>query len=308
MREAKCGIEDQGDIEEYLGVNVMRNSEGIHLTQPHLIDQIINNVHLSDTAPSKIVTPAASMVILSEDPNGKPFDYDFDYCSVVGKLNFLEKSTQPNIAYAVHQCAQFCLRPKKSHGGTIIHLVKYLRETRNKGIQRSPNKDKGLEVYADADFAGAWKKSEAELEANTAKSRTGYLIQYAGGMLTWKSKMQTIIALSSTEAEYVVLSQSMREAIPIIGLLDELRDWKMVPEPTKTSIKCKAFEDNLGAIELAKLPKMRPRTKHINISYHHFRSFITNGSVSVVPISTKEQVADLLTKPFPQNRFLKLRN
>ena len=119
--------------------------------------------------------------------------------------------------------------------------------------------------------------------------------------------MQTIIALSSTEAEYVSLSQSMREAIPIMGLLDELREMGIIPPLAKTNVKCKAFEDNLGAIELAKLPKMRPRTKHINIAYHHFRSFVANKSVTVLPISTKEQVADLLTKPLPQNQFLKLR-
>ena len=103
------------------------------------------------------------------------------------------------------------------------------------------------------------------------------------------------------------LSQSMRDAIPIMGLLDELTELKLTPPASDTNVKCKAFEDNLGAIELARLPKMRPRTKHINIAYHHFRSFITNGTVKVLPISTKEQVADLLTKPLPQNQFLKLR-
>lgn len=119
--------------------------------------------------------------------------------------------------------------------------------------------------------------------------------------------MQTIITLSSTEAEYVSLSQSMREAIPIIGLLDEMRSMNLIPKLDKTSAKYKAFEDNLGAIELAKLPKMTPRTKHINITYHHFRSFVTNCSVTLLPISTKGQVADLLTKLLPQNQFLKLR-
>ena len=125
LRSLQCDIEDQGDIEDYLGVNVMRDSEGIHLTQPHLVDQIIHDVGIKHTDPTKL-TPAASTIILSNDSNGKPFQHSFDYRSVVGKLNFLEKSTRPDIAYAVHQCARFCSNPKKSHGDAIVHLARYL--------------------------------------------------------------------------------------------------------------------------------------------------------------------------------------
>ena len=69
----------------------------------------------------------------------------------------------------------------------------------------------------------------------------------------------------------------------------------------------KAFENNLGAIELAKLPKFRPRTKHINVTYHHFRDFVRKGLVKLFPIKTEDQIADLLTKPLLQNQFQKLR-
>ena len=144
------------------------------MTQPHLIDQIIIGVGIVPRSLSNL-TPAASTIILSADPEGKPFQYDFAYPSVVGKLNFLEKSTRPDIAYSVHQCARFCANPKKSHGDTIIHLAKYLKITRDKGIILKPDQNKRLEVYADADFAGSWKRSEAENNVNTAKSRTRYI-------------------------------------------------------------------------------------------------------------------------------------
>ena len=98
----------------------------------------------------------------------------------------------------------------------------------------------------------------------------------------------------------------MREVIPIIGFLNELITEGTIPSNNQTKMKCKVFEYNLGVIELARLPKMRPRTIHINIAYYHFCSYIVDGSVVVEPISIHNQIADLLTKPLPQNKFLKL--
>ena len=258
MRKSNCGIDDQGNLNDYLGVNVRMTNDGVLLTQPHLIYQIIKDTVISTRTQDKL-TPVPSTIILSNDPNGKAYDRNFDYRSVIGKLNFLEKSTRPNITYAVHQCARFCSNSKKSHGDAVVHLVKYLRRTKTNGLLLKPNNDKGFEVYADANFSGSWIRSEAELDPTTTKSRTGFIIKYTDCILTWRSKLQTTIALSSTEAEYVSLSQAMREAIPIMGLLDELADKKIIPNEDKTKVQCKVFEDNLGAIELARLPKMRPR-------------------------------------------------
>ena len=92
-----------------------------------------------------------------------------------------------------------------------------------------------------------------------------------------------------------------------MGLLEEMTTQGVILTSETTRVKCKAFEDTVGAIELARLPKMKPRIKHINIAYHHFRGFVKDGKISIEPISAKDQVADLLTKPLPQNQFLKLR-
>ena len=92
-----------------------------------------------------------------------------------------------------------------------------------------------------------------------------------------------------------------------MGLLDEIQQENILPQVNNTKVKCKAFKDNSGAIELAQLHKMRPKTKHTNILYHHFYSYVTDGTITVEPISTHDQVADLLTKPLSQNQFLKVR-
>jgi hypothetical protein len=162
-------------------------------------------------------------------------------------------------------------------------------------------------VYADADFAGNWNKSTAAQDISTAKSRTGFVITFAGCPILWTSKLQTQIALSTTEAEYISLSESLRSAIPLMNVIAEIKAHGHDIVSKAPSIHCKAFEDNSGALELARIPKLRPRTKHINLVYHHFKDHVRKGLISIYPIDTNDQVADIFTKPLPQNLFLKHR-
>jgi hypothetical protein len=300
---AKYDIEDKGDITDYLGINFEKDTTTgtVHLSQPHLIDQIIREVGVERFKSRPI--PAPSSKILGRDLDGPDFKYKFNYRSIVGKLNFLEKGTRPDIAYAVHQCARFSSNPKKSHGDAIINLAKYLKGTRDKGIYMKKNSEKSFEVYADADFSGNWDMETAMLDASTAKSRSGYALTLNDCPIIWHSKLQSTICLSTTEAEYVCLSQSLRDTIPVINLLKEMHEHGFYSEEVVPKVHCKAFEDNSGALELAKTPKMRPRTKHINLVYHHFREHVRTGLVTLFHIDTKKQTADMLTKPLDQNLF-----
>ena len=307
LAKAKYDIEDKGDITDYLGINFEQLDNGkIHLSQPHLIDQIITEV-LGTTNVRARPIPALPTKLLTRDLDGTDFNYHFDYRSIVGKLNYLEKGTRPEIAYAVHQCARFCINPKKSHGDAIIQIAKYLKGTRDRGIIIDPKLDKSLEVYADADFSGNWHRDTAEFDSTTAKSRTGYVVTMHGTPIVWHSKIQTQVALSTTEAEYISLSQSLRDAIPIMNILKELEDKGFKGGDKLPEIHCKAFEDNSGALELAQTPKMRPRTKHINLVYHHFRSYVLNKDITIHAIDTENQTADILTKPLALNLFQKHR-
>ena len=306
--KTKFDIEDRGSINDYLGINFKTLPNGrIVFSQPHLIDDIIKDVGLDRSNASK-ATPATSSYILQRDIDEDKFDGSFNYRSIIGKLNYLEKATRPDIAYAVHQCARFCSDPKVTHGKAVLHLVKYLKATKDKGITMDPTKEKGFEVYADADFSGNWNNSTAESDSSTAKSRTGYVISLYGCPVIWTSKLQTQIALSATEAEYIALSQALRDTIPVMNLTKELHERGIQGEYIIPKIYCKAFEDNMGAIELAKTPKMRPRTKHINLVYHHFREHVREGLIDIISIDTKNQIADMLTKPLQQNMFVYLRN
>jgi hypothetical protein len=137
-------------------------------------------------------------------------------------------------------------------------------------------------------------------------SRTGYIIYYAGCPIHWVSKLQTEIALSTTESEYIALSQSIQEVIPMMNILDKFWNILFIEEQVP-KMKCTVFEDNLSCISVATAPRMTPRTKHIALKYHHFRSFVKNESIKILPIGTAEQTANILTKPLSGELFLYLR-
>ncbi len=122
------------------------------------------------------------------------------------------------------------------------------------------------------------------------------MILFAGYPILWSSKIQTEIALSVTEAEYIALSSAAREILPLISLAKEAARMKTINSIEAPKIKCKIFEDNMGAVEMANVPKMRPRTKHLNIKYHFFRQFVQQGIFIVEYVAGELQIADLLTK------------
>ncbi len=119
----------------------------------------------------------------------------------------------------------------------------------------------------------------------------------------WASKLQTQVAFSTTEAEYIAMSQSLRDVLPIMSLVQEVCKKGFQVICTKPYVYCKVFEDNSGALELARLPKLHPRTKHINVCYHHFHEHVRNGLIKIFPVGTENQIVDALTKALSQNIF-----
>jgi hypothetical protein len=206
---------------------------------------------------------------------------------------------------ASHQCARFVSDPKLSHERAMIRLVRYLKSTKDRGIIFKPQPDLGLECFVDADFAGGWTQADAD-NPEQVMSRTGWIIRYAGCPIGWSSKLQSEIALSTAEAEYIALSQALREVIPLITLLDELGSvfTLFTSEP---NFQCKVWEDNQSCIAMAESTKFSPRTKHIALKYHHFKQFQESGRIKVSYVNTEEQLADILTKPLNDPAFFKLR-
>jgi hypothetical protein len=297
MQKVKLNITVEGDLEDFLGINIDRRKDGtINLTQPHLIDQILKDLRLEDENVTTKDTPASSSKILRRHTDSEPFDGSFNYRSVIGKLNYLEKGSRSDISYIVHQCARFSTDPKTEHAQALRWLGRYLKATRHRGTILKPAKGKDMEVYVDADFSGNWHAEES-WDRDTARSRHGFIVMYAGCPLLWKSQLQTEIALSSTESEYTGLSYALRDAIPIMELLKEMKALNFPIQSATPVVHCKVFEDNSGALEIASVHKFRPRTKHLNVKLHFFRDYIIRKEITVNAIHTSQQLADYLTKP-----------
>jgi hypothetical protein len=310
-------LRNEGEIGDFLGIRIQKlGNEAFNLTQTGLIEKIISITGMQDC--NSISTPT-SKETLGSDRDGEAFNEKWKYSTVVGMLLYLSSNTRPDITFAVHQCARYSHAPKQSHAKAIKRIIRYLQGTKSKGMVFSPSQDFAVNCFVDADFAGLWG-TEYDQDPVCVKSRTGYIIMFMGCPLLWASKLQTQIALSTMEAEYIALSTAMRDLIAIREVLKEIRSQvfqlsnPLMESPTysmaaKTFIpvlpSSQVYEDNEACLKFATMPRMSPRTKHIAIPYHFFRQKVTDLEITVLPIDTTNQLADQFTKGLREDDFVK---
>ncbi len=212
-------LTDEGDVNKFLGIEIVQHDPNtFELVQPFLINRILHFFGLCHikfkTDANSWSTPVAHG-LLHRNLAGKPQKLQWKYQTAVGMRSYLQNSTRPDISMAVHQTARFSNQPMLSHKKAIICIGWYLLDTCSHGIVYKPDTTKGLECYVDADFAGGWSQANSDYAKNIL-SCTGYIITYAGCPIHWVSRQQTEIALSPAEAEYIALSQSLQDALPLI--------------------------------------------------------------------------------------------
>ena len=292
------------DISSFLGIQIdILPDQAMHLTQRGLTQRILNLCHMHDCNTKD--TPA-STTALGSDLNGAPFTHDFHYASAVGMLMYLASNSRPDIAFAVHQCARFTHSPRASHGEAIKRICRYLQRTLENGLILRPKSKLRLDVHVDSDFAGLWKR-EDDQNPVCVKSRTGFVISLADCPILWQSKLQGQVALSTMEAEYIALSTSLRSLLPLKELVREVASSLMSDPSFITTTYSSVFEDNNGALTLATVPRMTPRSKHIAVPYHFFREHVANGSLQILKIASENNKGDIFTKGLDRNKFHTLR-
>ena len=223
----------------------------------------------------------------SEDD--EPLDQQ-SYQSLVGTLMYLATCTRPDIAFAVGTLARFSRKPNAVHWKGAKRVLRYLRGTTNFGIVFRGDDLGGPIAYSNADWAG---------DVGDRKSTSGYVFSIAGGPVSWRSRKQDTVALSTAEAEYVALSSAAQECVWMRRLSAELGN----PLRASTIVK----EDNQSCIAMAKNPQYHERAKHIDIRHHFVRELVGDDTIKLEYCPTNEMVADILTKGLARERFFYLR-
>jgi len=204
--------------------------------------------------------------------------------SLVGGLNYLSH-TRPDIAFSVSLISRFMHSPSKQHLGAAKRILRYVAGTISYGIWYSKVSDFRLIGFTDSDWAG---------NLENRRSTSGSVFSLGSGAISWSSRKQDTIALSSSEAEYMAATSAGCQAIWLRKLLVDLQQEQI----GSTEIWC----DNKAAIAMTKNPAFHSRTKHIDIRYHFIRNLVAGGIISLKFCGTNDQVADVLTKSLPRNK------
>lgn len=191
----------------------------------------------------------------------------------------MTQGTRPDIAFAVNQASRFNLKHSEIHWQAVKRIFRYLKGTIDHKLTYQREEQPKLHAFCDSDWAS---------DVDSRRSCTGYVVRLGDTAIAWNSKKQSIVALSSTEAEYIALATALQEIIWLKNLFDELTF--VHGEPVKV------YVDNQSAIQLANTPGYRQRTKHIDIRYHRIREEINAGVIELAHVSTNVMVADALTK------------
>ncbi|KAJ9548148.1 hypothetical protein OSB04_020691 [Centaurea solstitialis] len=270
-----------GELNFFLGLQFKQLSAGIFINQAKYIKDILKKYNLENAKIMK--TPMSPSCALDSDPDGTAVDVT-TYQGMIGSLMYLTAS-RPDIMFSTCLCARYQSKPKESHLKAVKRIFRYLKGTVNLGLWYPKGSGYELTGYTDADHGGC------KLDR---KSTTGH-IQFLGDKLvSWASKKQNCVSLSTAEAEYVAAASCCSQ---IIWMRTQLRDYGFKFD--KIPIYC----DSKSAIAISCNPVQHTKTKHIDIRYHFIKDHVEKGTIELYFVNTEFQLADLFTKALDEKRF-----
>ncbi|KAE8186284.1 hypothetical protein CF335_g7486, partial [Tilletia laevis] len=272
---------DNGPLTSMLGIRIHRSRCGqvATMNQTGYIDQVLQRYGMDTCKPADTPMSEAFKNIGPREGSTATTQERHYFAALIGCLLWLAQGTRMDIAFAVGKLARFMGNPSDEHVAAGKRVLRYLAGTRELGLRFRHTDLAQLVGYSDSDHGA---------DLSTRRSVTGYVFYLHGNPVTWRSKLQDTVSVSSTEAEYVALSEATREAIWAVQLLGELQIRKKGPVDMYT--------DNTGAEALARNPQAHQRTKHISIHHHLVRDSNNDGTIKVRRVHTDENPADILTK------------
>ncbi|KAH9468629.1 hypothetical protein Pst134EA_033370 [Puccinia striiformis f. sp. tritici] len=278
-------MDDLGPARSLLGIKINRFKDHVTLTQEKYAEDILAEYNMVLPRPVDTpMVPNTRLVVATEHEQLEFRRLNINYRRAIGSINYLAVSTRPDIAFAVSQLSQHLENPGIRHWRAFLHLLRYISGTKSAGIRVGGGKP-GLSVYTDADWANC---------LNTRRSYSGYIVKWGDSVISWKSRKQSSISSSTTEAEYRALYEGVQEAIWLQRLFASLGYPSDSPVPV--------FSDNQAAISLSCNPLHQQRTKHIDLKYHWIREMVEAGIVVISYIPTSVMPADGLTKSLSKPR------
>lgn len=266
-----------GDVKHFLGLEVRKENNVYNLALTNYIDKLVTRTGLSE---AKVAKTPMDQGYLKNEIESKPMEDCTKYRSVVGALLYVAVCARPDIMNSAAILGRKFSSPSENDWTAAKRVVRYLKGTRDWKLQLGSNAIQELVAFSDADWAG---------DTRTRKSTTGFVVYYAGGAVSWASRRQDSVTLSTMEAEYVALAETCQEVIWLRRLLMDLGEL----QKNATIVN----EDNQACLSFAKLERCSKRSKHIETKHHFVRDLCEGGDVILQYCPTDNMNADIFTKP-----------
>lgn len=277
---------DLGKMKYFLGVEVIQDEKGIFINQRKYAAEIIKKYGMDESnsvknpiVPGQKLTKAGVGVLV--DPS--------EFKQLIGSLRYLT-TTQPDLIFSVNLVSRYMESPTEQHMLAVKKILRYVQGTQGLGIQYKCGEKTELTGFVDSDYAG---------DVDDRRSTSGFVFMLGGGAIAWASKKQPIVTLSTTEAEFVSAAYGACQAMWIRNVLEEIG----FRQKEGTLMFC----DNSSTIKLSRNPVLHGRSKHIHVRYHFLRELVKEGTLRLDYCTTKDQIADIMTKAVKREVFEELR-
>ena len=291
IMKSKFKMTDLGNISYFLGIQFHQSSGQITMSQSHYLNGMLKRYGMENCKPRTTPCEAKFDVYESDGDDGSSAEDVTRYREIVGSLVYAMTCSRPDLTWIITKLSQHLACPTNIDWMIITHVLRYIKGTLNHKLtfrKSNPNSQLELIGHSDSDWASS---------KHDRKSTTGYCfaLNPEGPLISWKSRKQPTVALSSCEAEYMALTNAVQEAMFLEMLARDFTFHAQRP--------IHIFGDNRGSIDLAKNSTSNDRSKHIDIKHHFIRDKYTEGVIDIHHVATGDNVADLMTKPVTKQKL-----